>query len=198
MVNSSEYYSIPQAAKICGVDRTTMWNWVKAGKVKAFVTPGGHHRIQHAAIESLFQVKPGSPEPSHKKIILIVDDDPLVRDTFSIRLERENFQVETAADGFQAGLKVLQVKPDLVLLDLFMAGIDGFEVCRTIKQNPELESTIVLAMTGQDTPENKNRSRSAGADGYLSKMIDFKTVLMHINSFLSGKETKNEKQDAQW
>ena len=192
MTNSSDYYTIPQAAKICGVDRTTMWNWVKAGSVEAFVTPGGHHRILHATIETLLQAKPNLSEHPHKKIILIVDDDPLVRETFSIKLERKNFQVETAADGFKAGLKVLQVKPDLVLLDLFMEGIDGFEICRTIKQNPELKSIIVLAMTGQDTPENKDRVYSEGADGYLPKTVDFKTVLAHINSSLSDREVKNE------
>jgi len=196
MTDLSKYYSIPQAAKVCGVDRTTMWNWVKAGNVEAFVTPGGHHRILHTTIDKLLLSKPlpvanSSPE----KTILIVDDDPMVRDTFVKRLERAGFRVETASDGFQAGFKVFQVKPDLVVLDLFMNGVDGFEVCRTIKQNPELQSIIVLVMTGHDTPENKSRTLKEGADGYLPKTVSFKTVLKHINSYLSSREDENGKPE---
>ncbi len=93
---------------------------------------------------------------------------------------------------------MLPAKPDLVLLDLFMNGIDGFEVCRTIKQNPDLQSIKVLVMTGHDTPENKSRVFQEGADGYLPKTIDFKTVLTHINSFLSDEEIENEKHMAEY
>jgi len=108
MTDSNKYYSIPQAAKVCGVDRTTMWNWVKAGNVEAFVTPGGHHRILQETVEQLLQAKPLPVEKSPRgKMILIVDDDPLVRETFGIRLDRAGYRVETASDGFQAGLKML-------------------------------------------------------------------------------------------
>jgi len=194
MTDSSKYYSIPQAAKACGVDRTTMWNWVKAGNVEAFVTPGGHHRILHETVEQILQVKPLPVDKSpQEKMILIVDDDPLVRETFGIRLDRAGYQVETVSDGFQAGLKLLQAKPDLVLLDLFMNGIDGFEVCRTIKQNPDLNAIKILVMTGHDTPENKSRIFKEGADGYLPKTVNFKTVLKHINSVLFDEEIENEK-----
>ncbi len=194
MTDVNKYYSIPQAAEVCGVDRTTMWNWVKAGSVEAFVTPGGHHRILYETIEQLLQAKPlPVKKPPQEKMILIVDDDPLVRETFRVRLDRAGYQVETASDGFQAGLKVLQAKPDLVLLDLFMNGIDGFEVCRTIKQNPDLKAIKILVMTGHDTLENKSRAFHEGADDYLPKTVGFETVLKHINSFLFNEEIENEK-----
>ncbi len=189
MISNTDYYSIPQAAKLCGVDRTTMWNWVKSGDIEAFVTPGGHHRIQRSTIERLRSSRPKTTKKIEQSpAVLVVDDDSAVRDTFSYGLARKNYRVETAADGFQAGIKILQFKPDLVLLDLFMEGIDGFEVCRTIKQNPELKSIKVLVLTGQDTPENRSRVFKEGADGYLPKTSDFKTVVKQIEYFLFNAE----------
>lgn len=180
----ADYCTIPQAAKFCGVDRTTMWNWVKAGNVEAFVTPGGHHRIPKAAVMKLLKASPAIKQDGELKTILIVDDDPVILETFRMRLEREKYLVHTASDGFTAGLKVIQEKPDLVLLDLFMDGIDGFDVCRDIKQNPDLKSILVLVMTGHDTPANKTKIMNLGADGYLPKNVGFRAVLKYINTFL--------------
>lgn len=184
MDKNKEFYTIPQAAKICGVDRTTMWNWVKSGNVEAMVTPGGHHRILRQEIEKLLIKSKGLSESNpDSKLVLIVDDDPMIRVTLKSSLERRNYTVETASDGFQAGLKVLQFKPAVVVLDLYMTGIDGFEVCRTIKTNPELKSIRVIAMSGQDTPENKSRILKAGADSFIAKAGNFSVILGLIDSF---------------
>jgi excisionase family DNA binding protein len=186
MTFPANYCTIPQAAEYCGVDRTTMWNWVKAGFVDAFITPGGHHRIPRHAVEKLLATA-DYPQKSRTKKILIVDDNPVIRETFRRGLEREKYLVHTAPDGFTAGLKVMQEMPDMVLLDLFMDGIDGFEVCGTIKEDPDLKSIIVLVMTGHDTHENRTRVLSLGADGYLAKSVGFKMALKYINSFFSNK-----------
>ncbi len=191
MILPADYCTIPQAAELCGVERTTMWNWVKAGIVEAFITPGGHHRIPRAAVEKLLITAP-YPIKKPKRAILIVDDDPFILDTFKKRLDRDGFIVYTASDGFTAGLKVLQKKPDLILLDLFMDGIDGFEVCRAIKQNPDLKSIIVIAMTGHHSPENRTAILKEGADDYLPKTVGFSTVLKCVNSFFRTREVTNE------
>lgn len=186
MPDQNNFFSIPKAAEQCGVDRRTMWRWVKSGRVNSFVTPGGHHRILRSDIDSLL-AKTGLPvtSPQDEKSILIVDDDESVRTTFQKRLIRKKFRVSTAADGFQAGLKVRDLKPDLIVLDLMMEGIDGFEVCRLIKEDPSLKDSKILVMTGFDTPENRKRALAEGADAYLPKSADFQTLLTHIQALLA-------------
>ena len=131
--------------------------------------------------------------PDRKQTILVVDDDPLVLEMFQKKLTRANFQVETASDGFSAGIKISQIEPDLVLLDLFMDKMDGFEVCRMIRQNPKLNTIKILALTGMDTPENQTRIIREGADDYLPKTVDFKTVMQRIDSLLgTASEERHE------
>ena len=98
---------------------------------------------------------------------------------------REGFTVETAPDGINAGLKARDIKPGLIILDLMMNGIDGFEVCKTIKQNSTLNKTKILIMTGFDTPENRKRALREGADGYLPKGVSFEAILEQINELLA-------------
>ena len=185
MDQSNDYYSIPEAAKRFGVNRATMWKWVKSEKVKAIVTPGGHHRITHREIDRLLGQGRASTKASQGKTILVVDDDKIVRTTLKRYLVREKFRVETAPDGFVAGMKVQALKPDLVILDIMMAGMDGFEVCRTIKADDFLKNTRVIIMTGFDTPENRARALREGADAYLPKSGDFKQVINQIRDLLT-------------
>ncbi len=162
-----------------------MWKWVKSEKIKAIVTPGGHHRIKRSEIDHLLAQNGFSKKTAmNNNTILVVDDDKTVRNTIKKYLVREKYTVVTAKDGFKAGMKVQKLKPDLVILDLMMEGIDGFEVCRTIKADQTLKDTRVLVMTGFDTPENRARALQEGADAYLPKGGDFKNLLKEIEALL--------------
>lgn len=186
MVDRGKFCTVPEAAEKFGVDRRTMSRWISAGKIKALVTPGGHHRILRSEIDALLQQNGFLPiPPTKEKTILVVDDDESVRKTLKQRLIREKFVVETASDGFKAGLKAQDIKPDLIILDLMMQGIDGFEVCRTIKAHNSLKDTKILIMTGFDTPENRDRAIREGADDYLPKGTPFKSIFKHINTLLA-------------
>ena len=185
MVNRDKFYTASEAATKFGVDRRTISRWVASGKIKAVVTAGGHLRISRSEIDALLD-KNGFPKYTPmQKTILIVDDEAPVRRTLKQRLIREGFTVETAPDGFNAGLKARDIKPKLIILDLIMDGIDGFEVCRTIKENNILKETKILIMTGFDTPENRERALREGADGYLPKGGSFKSILSCIHDLLS-------------
>jgi len=186
MSEDRAYYSIPEAARTCGVSRATMWNWVKSGKINAFVTPGGHHRIRCEEMDRLVKANGFVREtPAAPKSILIVDDDPTVRKIFQHKLERAGYQVATAANGFDAGVLVSLRHPDLVLLDLFMEGVDGFEVCRTIKTNPDMQKTKVLAISGVNDEATQSRILAEGADGFIAKDTDLKTLLERIQALLN-------------
>ena len=106
---------------------------------------------------------------SSSKKILIVDDDPQIQDLLTQMLSVQEFETEVASDGFEAGVKVIKFKPSLIILDLFMPGMDGFEVCKRIKGNPGTSQIKILAITGFDTKENRERIMEAGADAYMTK-----------------------------
>jgi len=127
-------------------------------------------------------------EFEEKKIkILIVDDDISVQTYLKKLLGGIFIDIEVASDGFQAGMKLIQFKPDLILLDLFMPNMDGFEVCKTVKGNPSTHKTKILIMTGHGTKENYTKAISLGADAFLSKPSSKKEIISCIEKLLKPK-----------
>jgi len=187
-MKNSKYYTVPEAAKKFGVDRRTMSRWVADGKIQSIATPGGHHRIKRMEIERLLAQnglkKQITINTSQDKKILIVDDDDTFRKVLAQRLMRKKFNVKTASNGFQAGLRAKDFDPDLILLDIIMEGIDGFEVCQEIKADKTLVKSKIIIMSGFDTPGNREKSLQAGADLFLSKGKPFDEVLYNINKLL--------------
>lgn len=111
--------------------------------------------------------------------VLIVDDDLEWQELLTeiIGGAGEEVYIESAVDGFEAGRKVRWFKPDFVLLDLGMPGIDGIKLCRAIKTDPETESARVIAITGKATPENVEHLLLAGAEHCLGKPLDYDSLL---------------------
>jgi excisionase family DNA binding protein len=187
MTAKTKIYTIPQAAAFCSLSRGTLWKYVKSGQLKASLTPGGHYRIREKDLEDFIHEKGMYPlstyEPGAKKI-LIVDDDQAVRGLLRQILSRAGYTPETAKDGFEAGVRILEFKPGLVILDLLMPGMNGFEVCRQIRQNKTTSRTKILAVTGFDTEENRQRIMEGGADGYLAKPLEKEQVLQTVAELL--------------
>jgi CheY-like chemotaxis protein len=127
-----------------------------------------------------------SKDALHQKKILIVDDESNLRLLLIRTLSTKGYVTKEAADGFEAGIQVLEFKPDLVLLDLKMPGMDGFEVCRKIKGNPKTANTLVVALTGHGGDENRNRIFKAGADGFLGKPVVRDQLLNMLEALLVG------------
>ncbi len=185
---NNHFYTAPEAAKICSVSRTTMWRWVKHGEIKGFRTPRGIHKIRKKDLESFIRKKMKHLQVDRlfqAKKILIVDDDKAIVEVLSQMLSFNGYQIEKAFDGFEAGVKITLFKPDLMILNLYMSGIDGFDVCRQIKSNPDTLHIKIMALTGFDTPENKNRIMKAGADGFLAKQVDKDELMQKIEDILN-------------
>ena len=127
-------------------------NWIKSGRIKAFRTPGRHHRIRLGDLNEFLEnhaMPPyeEEPEKSDRLKVLVVDDDPVVVEsvTASLRIE-DKYEIATAFDDFNAGLLVERFRPNLVILDLLMPLVNGFDACETIKS--ENTETKVLVITG--------------------------------------------------
>ncbi len=186
---SNRIFSVPEAARRSSVSRVTLWKYVKSGDLKAHTTPGGHYRILQKDLEAFLKKRGvfpfGTYEPETRGI-LIVDDDPGIRKLLSKLMTHQGYQTQIAADGFEAGVKVMAFKPGLIILDLFMPGMDGFEVCRKIKEDPGTSHIKILAVTGYDTAENRNRIMAMGADGYLPKPLESAPLIEQVSSLMKG------------
>jgi excisionase family DNA binding protein len=183
-----------EAAKLCHVSPLSIINWVNAGRLPAFRTPGGHRRIRRDDL-ARFMRENGIPLPedlrdgSGRPRVLVVDDEASIREVIAASLASratQPYEVMTAADGFEAGRLVATFRPDVVLLDLRMPGLDGFHVCRTIKADPETSSTIVIALTGYHTPETEARIVECGAVRCLAKPIEPSVVASSIDAVLEA------------
>jgi excisionase family DNA binding protein len=180
-------------ASYCEVTSAAVLKWIGSGKLPVFTTPGGHYRILRTDFRD-FLVQHGMfidegffGKDHGKKRILIVDDEPTVV-TFiegALRLEGK-YALATASDGFEAGQLVATFKPDLIILDIMLPGMDGFEVCSRVKTDPTTAHVKVLAVTGFATDENIQKMLHAGADDYLAKPLSMEDLLAKVNGLLAA------------
>lgn len=112
-------------------------------------------------------------------------------------LRREGFEVRDASDGASALAECASFRPDLILLDILMPGLDGFEVCRRIKATPETRLTPVVLITGLSATEDRIQGINAGADDFLSKPIDYNELLARSKSLLRLKQFTDELENAE-
>jgi excisionase family DNA binding protein len=187
MDSKKEYFTIPQAAEFCSIGRVTFWRWVKSGHVKTSITPGGRYRILKEDLESFMRengMLAAANKHFSKQKILIVDDDPNILSIFSKTLTSYNYETDVALNGFEAGIKVMQFKPDLVILDLVMPEPDGFEVCKLIKKNPATSHIKIIVLSGYGSKENFDQITKAGAEIFLAKPVEEDILLDHIKKIL--------------
>jgi putative two-component system response regulator len=129
--------------------------------------------------------------------ILIVDDESASRTALEMLLRREGYEVHDASDGSAALAECLSFRPDLILLDVLMPGINGFEVCRRIKATPETRLTPVVLITGLTETDDRIKGINAGADDFLSKPIDTHELLARTRSLIRLKLYTDEMENAE-
>ena len=129
--------------------------------------------------------------------ILIVDDETGARTALEALLRREGYEVRDASSGERALEECATFRPDLILLDILMPGINGFEVCRRIKATPETRLTPVVLITGLSDPDDRIAGINAGADDFLSKPLDVNELLARTRSLLKLKQYTDELESAE-
>ncbi len=124
--------------------------------------------------------------------ILVVDDSATVRKLISGKLEKSGHNVDCAVDGSEGLAKITASKPDLVLLDIGMPGMDGYEVCKEIRANPETRDLPVVMISGKDGFFDKVRGKMAGATGYVTKPFGPETLMKALETYLSADTSSDQ------
>lgn len=184
------------ASKYCNVSSKTIINWVEAGHINAYRTVGGHRRIKKTDLES-FMRNQGIPIPDEqtkgdRKRILVVDDDMIIVESIVQALEEDEFDYDviSASDGFEAGLQVNHFKPDLLILDIMMPDIRGYDVCKKIKSNEKTKNTKIIVLSAYLDDEKFAKMKEYGADVCFSKPLPLaklkKEVAVQLELELKG------------
>ena len=166
-------YTTHEVSKLLHVNPRSVINWIEQSLLPSYRTPGGHRRIRHDDLLAFLR-KHQIPTPASlmngKFAIMVVDDDREIVDLVSSYLQRQgSYEISTASDGITALLEVGRTKPDLLVLDIMIPGVDGVEVCRRIKAD-STNKTVIIAVSGNNEQEKK--VLQAGADAFMLKPID--------------------------
>ncbi|HZY05968.1 MAG TPA: response regulator [Anaeromyxobacteraceae bacterium] len=120
-----------------------------------------------------------------KPKITIVDDDRDTREMLTLALELEGFEVGQAANGLRLISAMHVDRPDVILLDVMMSWIDGFELCRAIKKNPTFADIPVIFVSARKSPEDERAGLAAGAHDYFTKPLDMDRLIGRIREILA-------------
>ncbi|MBF0485607.1 MAG: response regulator [Candidatus Omnitrophica bacterium] len=179
-----------EIAQYCHVTDRAVLKWIDEGKLKAYRTPGNHSRVSiHDFIAFLKEYKMPIPEElqegsTQKKVLIVDDDKEMVNAIRRVISSQNHFQVDIAYDGFMAGQKFAEFKPDLVLLDIKMPGIDGYEVCQRIRKDPDSKHVKIIVISGALDMDGMERIMQLGANDYLTKPFRNEFLIMKVERVL--------------
>ena len=175
-----EWLTLGQAARYLGVAQSTMRKWSDLGRVSAFYTPGGHRRYKRADLDQFLDRSGRGSAPDGTvagPLVLIVDDDPRLREYIRVNLEAEGYVVREAGSA-EEGLAVLDEEPpDLILLDVMMPQVDGWEMLQRVQEKHGVGAIPVIMFSGKVDEQSAAEATSRGAQGFIGKPFDPRALI---------------------
>ena len=178
-----EWMTLGQAARFLGVAQSTIRKWSDQGRVPAFYTPGGHRRYRRGDLET-FLARSGPGRQQAGPTVLLVDDDERMREVVRIELEREGYDVQEAASADEGLAAIENRTPELVLLDVMMPHVDGWEMLRRIQERHGAGAIPVLMFSGQVDDDAHRQAASSGARGFVGKPFDIEELLAQAKTLV--------------
>jgi len=186
---ATRFLTTREAAERLGVTVNALKAWIREERLPALRTPGGHHRISESDLE---QFQKRLAEAARASIgsrprILVVDDDEALLTALSDTLQEviPDSAVQTASDGYEALVQVGSFRPDVLVLDIRMPRLDGFEVCRRLKQRRDTAGIRILAVTAYPEGEVRERILQCGADDFLEKPFAIERFRSRVMALLA-------------
>lgn len=186
--NKPVMYSALEVAKLCGVVNQTAINWIKNKHLKAFNTPGGQFRVYPEDLAEFMrsrniQIPTELKEACDggtklEKSLLIVDDDRGLNTVVAKYMEKHvpSLSVYQAFDGFEAGSIMTEKQPGILMLDLDLPGIDGFDLCRRINESDRFGKPKIIVITALENEEIEPKLKEFGINSFMKKPLDLVNI----------------------
>ena len=167
-----DWLTLGQAAKFLGVAQSTIRKWSDQGRLPAFYTPGGHRRYRRADLDAFLERSGPGGKTKEGPLVLIVDDDPGLRGFVRASLELEGYTVREAANADEGLAALEEEPPDLILLDVMMPQVDGWEMLQRVQERHGVGAIPVLMFSGKVDERAASEAASRGAQGFIGKPFD--------------------------
>jgi excisionase family DNA binding protein len=179
-----DWLTLGQAAKYLGVAQSTIRKWSDQRRLPAFYTPGGHRRYRRGDLEAFLERSgAGARSTEGGPLVLIVDDDDKLREFVRVNLEMEGYTVREAASA-REGLDALEEQsPDLVLLDVMMPEMDGWEMLRQLHERHGMGAIPVIVFSGQ-VEEDAGEVAARGAQAFIGKPFSPQSLIERTKALL--------------
>jgi excisionase family DNA binding protein len=185
----ADWLTLGQAARYLGVAQSTIRKWSDQGRLSAFYTPGGHRRYRLRDLEAFVAGSAGgatAPRSRPAQLVLIVDDDPRIREFVRVNLEMDGFAVREAGSADE-GLAALEDEPpDLILLDVMMPRVDGWEMLQRVRERHGVDSIQVIMFSGQVEHDGTDQAEAGGAQAFVGKPFNPQDLVARAKDLLGS------------
>ena len=181
-LGDTDWLTLGQAARYLGVAQSTIRKWSDNGRVRAFKTPGRHRRYRRDDLDAFLERS--LPDARSGPVVLIVDDDERLREYVRVNLEMEGYTVQEAGSA-EEGMEVLDtLRPDLVLLDVMMPQVDGWEMLQRMHDRHGVGSIPVVMFSGKVDEGAAGQAEERGAQGFIGKPFDPQELIAQTKQLL--------------
>jgi excisionase family DNA binding protein len=178
-----EWLTLGQAAEYLGVAQSTIRKWSDSGRLPAFYTPGGHRRFRRSDLDAFLSNSRGTPLRGGP-VILIVDDDARLREFVRVNLEMDGYSVREAASAAEGLAALEEEPPDLILLDVMMPEVDGWEMLRRVRERHGVDSIPVIMFSGKVDERTAETAEERGAQAFIGKPFDPQQLIQSTKQLL--------------
>ena len=176
--------TLGQAAKYLGVAQSTIRKWSDDGKLPAFYTPGGHRRYRRGDLDAFLERSGPHGRVRTGPVVLIVDDDPGIRGFVRASLELEGYVVKEAGNAEDGLAAIDEEPPDLILLDVMMPRVDGWEMLQRMQERHGVGAIPVLMFSGKVDEQAEREATARGAHGFIGKPFDPQQLIERAKQML--------------
>jgi excisionase family DNA binding protein len=165
-----EWLTLGQAARYLGVAQSTIRKWSDSGRIRVYKTPGRHRRYRRGDLDAFLERS--GPEARKGPVVLIVDDDERLREYVRVNLEIEGYTVQEAGSAAEGMDALEDSRPDLILLDVMMPQVDGWEMLQRVHERHGVGAIPVVMFSGKVDERAAGEAEQRGAQGFIGKPFD--------------------------
>lgn len=193
VANTPQWMTLSEASAYLGVAQATIRRWTDSGQLDTFKTPGGHRRFRQDDLDRFMSAAGRSNLPESRAgdggapFVLVVDDDASVRAMICECLEADGFRTAQAQDARAGILAIRQRIPDLMLIDVRMPGMDGWEMLRRIRDVLDVNDLPVIVFSGEVSRQELGRAPHRGAQGFFAKPFDPSALVAQAKALVNAR-----------